>query len=424
MRRKAIKAVEKPEPLDKEMVIATYEGETRVAVLESGVLQEILVAHDYKRSIVGDIYKGKVQNVLPGMEAAFVDIGHQRNALLYVGDVFVPGSRRRGRPDITKLLRAGQEVVVQVTKDPMGGKGARLTTYLSIPGRYLVLLPQVTTLGISHRLEEKERERLKKIVEGVRDKKTGLIVRTAARDAEAAELKKSLNYLNRTWKQIQKNAEKRKAPAVLYQEPELGIRVIRDIMDDTYQRVLVDSQKLQRRIRHYLRQVAPWLVDRIHLYRGKEPLFEVMDINRQIKEALRREVPLPSGGSIVIDRTEALTAIDVNTGSYVGKKSLEETVHRTNVEAAREIVRQLRLRDIGGIIIIDFIDMNEAENRRSVLRTLHQELEKDRTKTFVVELTKLGLVEMTRKNVSEGLLETFGETCPVCNGRGVIFREP
>jgi Rne/Rng family ribonuclease len=409
---------------NREIVVAAYRDESRVAVLENGVLQEIFVSHEGKRSIVGDIYKGKVQNVLPGMEAAFVDIGHNRNALLYVGDIFVERPRQREKQEIDKLLKVGQDVLVQVTKDPMGSKGARLTTYISIPGRYLVLLPQVNTVGISHKLEEAERERLKNTLDEVRPPDEGIIVRTAAREAEAAELKKSLGYLTRMWKQVRRSADKKKAPAIVYQEPELAVKVIRDIMDKSYSRVLVDSTRIYRRVRHYLKEVAPELADRVERYSSETPIFEAMHINEQIRDALRREVPLPSGGYIVIDNTEALTAIDVNTGKYVGKKSLEETVLKTNTEAVAEIVRQLRLRDIGGIIIIDFIDMNEAKNRRSVLKALNQELEKDRTKTYVVELTKLGLLEMTRKNVSEGLLEAFGETCPVCHGRGIIFREP
>lgn len=414
----------KPQTPAKEIVVATYPDETRVAVLEQGKLTEIFVSHEKRRSIVGDIFKGKVQSVLPGMEAAFVDIGHNRNALLYVGEIFVEGNKHKTRENIAKLLKVGQELMVQVTKDPMGGKGARLTTYISIPGRHLVLLPQAKTVGISHRLEEEERARLRKIVEEVRPKDVGLIVRTAARNAEAAELKKSLSYLDRIWRGVCRAAEKKQAPAVLYQEPELEIKVVRDIFDSSFDRVLVDSNRSLRRIKHYLRQVAPYLVDRVERYAGEKPVFEALGINSQIKEALRREVPLPSGGYIVIDNTEALTVIDVNTGRYVGKKSLEDTVLKTNIEAAAEVVRQIRLRDIGGIIVIDFIDMNEAKNRRSVLKALSQELENDRTKTYVVELTKLGLVEMTRKNVSEGLIEAFGETCPSCQGRGIVFREP
>jgi ribonuclease G len=421
------KPEERLRPARKEMLVASYQDETRVAVLEEGRLQEIFVEHRDRRSIVGDIYKGRVQNVLPGMEAAFVDIGHRRNALLYVGDIFIPrGSQasRRGRPEIGRLLKPGQEVVVQVTKDPMGGKGARLTTYLSIAGRYLVLLPQLPTIGVSQKLEPGERDRLRELAEKIRQDGMGLIVRTAARGAGEEELRKSYGYLLKLWKGIQKDMQKKKAPSPLYLEPELEIKVMRDVLDSTFERVLVDSEKKYKRVRQYLKEVAPELADRVSLYEGSQPLFEVMGVNQQIKEALKREVPLPSGGTIIIDHTEALTVIDVNTKSYVGKNSLEDTVLRTNLEAVKEIAHQLRLRDIGGIIIIDFIDMNEPQNRRKVLRSLHQELEKDRTKAYVVDLTKLGLVELTRKNVSEGLLEAFSEKCPVCDGRGVIFREP
>ena len=423
-KRRGPRGPKKPPPPKKEIVVASYHEETRVAVLEDGVLKEIFVSHEGRRSIVGDIYKGRVQNVLPGMEAAFVDIGHNRNALLYVGDIFVEGPRQRDRQDITKILKPGQEVTAQVTKDPMGSKGSRLTTYISLAGRYLVLLPQMSTVGISHKLAEEERARLRKAVEEVRPKDIGIIVRTAAKDAEAAELRKSLTYLNKVWRQVHRAAEKKRAPAILYQEQELELKVVRDIMDASYDRILVDSHQSFRRIKHYLKLVAPVLAERVVRYADEKPVFEALDISRQIRDALRRDVPLPSGGSIVIDSTEALTAIDVNTGKFVGNKSLEETILRTNIEAVTEVVRQLRLRDIGGIIVIDFIDMEEAKNRRAVLKALNKELEKDRTKTYVVELTKLGLVEMTRKNVSEGLIEAFGETCPACHGRGIVFREP
>ncbi len=401
-----------------------YPQEIRVAVMENGCLVEMEVEHRDKRSMVGDIYLGVVENVLPGMEAAFVSIGHQRNALLYKGDIFVEGGYRGRIDDIRQMLKPGQKVTVQVTKDPMGSKGARLTTYLSLAGRYLVLLPQVRTVGVSTRLSPEERSRLRKLVEGIKAPGTGLIVRTAAEGRGERDLKRDLDYLMKRWAEIKVESKRKPAPCCLYSEPELDVKMARDLMSDEFDRIVTDSNRVYNRLRAYLKTVSPWLADRVILYTGKTPLFEELDINRQIKEALRREVPLPSGGSIVIDPTEALTAIDVNTGSYVGKSSLEETVLRTNIEAAREIVRQLRLRDIGGIIVIDFIDMDEAKNRQEILEVLEKELEKDRTKTYVVELTQLGLVEMTRKNVSEGLMEAFGEPCPLCQGRGLIFREP
>ncbi len=314
--------------------------------------------------------------------------------------------------------------MVQVSRDPMGSKGARLTSYISIAGRYLVLLPQSRTVGVSQKLHPDERGRLRKIIESVKPADMGVIVRTAAQDRGEKEIRRDLEFLVRKWKEINNAAQRQSAPSLLYSEPELEVRVARDLLSDDWDRIITDSPAAQKRLREYLKAVAPWLVEKVVLYQGKEPLFRALDINRQIKDALRREVPLPSGGSIVIDPTEALTAIDVNTGRFVGRSSLEETVLRNNLEAAREIVRQLRLRDIGGIIVIDFIDMIESRNRKEVLEVLESELAKDRTKTYVVELSRLGLVEMTRKRVSEGLIEAFGETCPMCQGRGVVFHEP
>jgi ribonuclease G len=411
-------------PVGREIAVAVYPDETRVAVLENGCLVEIDVERTGRRSMVGDIYLGRVENVLPGMEAAFVNVGQERNALLYVGDIFVEGDAAARRPDIKELLKPGQKLMVQVSKDPMGSKGARLTTYISLAGRYLVLLPQASNLGVSQKLHPEERQRLREMLEGIKPPRMGLIVRTAAQGQGEKELRRDLDFLMRKWKEIGAAAGRSKAPCLLYREPELEVRVVRDLLSEEWDRVVTDSLEAAARLREYLRSAAPRLEGKVVLYQGREPLFKALDINRQIKEALRREVPLPSGGSIVIDPTEALTAIDVNTGRFVGRSNLEDTVLRTNLEAAREVVRQLRLRDIGGIIVIDFIDMIESRNRREVLEVLEAELEKDRTKSFVVELSRLGLVEMTRKNVSEGLIEAFGETCPMCRGRGVIFREP
>lgn len=416
--------VERVRPVDREIVVGVYPEETRVAVLEKGNLVEIDVSRRGKRSMVGDIYLGVVENVLPGMDAAFVNIGHARNALLYLGDIFFEERYNHRETNIKQVLKPGQSLMVQVTKDPMGNKGARLTSYISIPGRYLVLLPQVRTVGVSQKLGPEERARLRQLIERIKPPRVGAIVRTAAQGRGERELKRDLDYLSRKWREIEESSRQKPAPHLLYSEPELEIKVTRDLMNDDWDRIITDSPGAFHRIQDYLKAVAPWLVEKVVLYSGGEELFEVLGINQQIKLALRREVPLPSGGSIVIDPTEALTAIDVNTGRFVGKSSLEETVLRTNIEAAKEIVRQLRLRDIGGIIVIDFIDMNEMKNRQEVLDMLSGELEKDRTKTYVVEISPLGLVEMTRKNVSEGLMEVFGEPCPHCGGRGVIFREP
>ncbi len=411
-------------PVVRRLVVGVYEHETRAAVLENGELTEIYVARMGKRSIVGDIYLAKVENVLPGMGAAFVEIGHARNALLYVGDIFQPDARGRKEMKIARVLKSGQPIMVQVTKDPMGAKGARVTGYVSLAGRYVVLLPQLETFGVSQKLDPAERDRLRSLVGKIKPPKTGIIVRTASAGADEKELEKDIAYLMKVWKSIEKEAKRAAAPAPLYRESELEIKVVRDVFNQEFKDCITDSRQAFRSIRNYLKKVAPDLVDKVQLYQGKDRLYDALDINRQIGEALKRQIGLPSGGSIVIDDTEALTAIDVNTGRYVGRSNLEKTVLKTNVEAAREIVRQIRLRDIGGLIVIDFIDMNEIKNRQEVLDTLMRELEKDRTKSHVVEISKLGLVEMTRKNTSEGLIETFGDPCPHCGGRGVLLREP
>jgi len=411
-------------PVVRRLVVGVYEHETRAAVLENGELTEIYVARMGKRSIVGDIYLAKVENVLPGMGAAFVEIGHARNALLYVGDIFQPDARGRKEMKIARVLKSGQPIMVQVTKDPMGAKGARVTGYVSLAGRYVVLLPQLETFGVSQKLDPAERDRLRSLVGKIKPPKMGIIVRTASAGADEKELEKDIAYLMKVWKSIEKEAKRAAAPAPLYRESELEIKVVRDVFNQEFKDCITDSRQAFRSIRNYLKKVAPDLVDKVQLYQGKDRLYDALDINRQIGEALKRQIGLPSGGSIVIDDTEALTAIDVNTGRYVGRSNLEKTVLKTNVEAAREIVRQIRLRDIGGLIVIDFIDMNEIKNRQEVLDTLMRELEKDRTKSHVVEISKLGLVEMTRKNTSEGLIETFGDPCPHCGGRGVLLREP
>jgi ribonuclease E len=406
------------------MLIHEHGDRTQIAVLEGRTLVEHYVAHGKGRSIAGNVYLGRVQNVLAGMEAAFVDIGRGRNAVLYAGEVNYSPEDLEGEavPRIEKVLKPGQAVLVQVTKDPLGTKGARLTAQISLAGRYLVLAPEQQLSGISRRLAEDERSRLRQILREIRPNGHGVIVRTAAEGASAEALRRDLDNLLRTWEEIRRKAKSAKAPALLYSEPELVTRVVRDIFSGDFTKVVVDSPAIHEKLRRYLADTGPDLLDRLELYEGPLPLFEQYHVVEQIQKALERKVWLPSGGSIVIDRTEAMTVIDVNTGKFVGKGgSLEETVFKNNLEAAEEIARQLRLRDIGGIIVIDFIDMIQPQNREQVLRTLKRALARDKTRSQVFEVSPLGLVEMTRKKVSEGLLEAFSEPCPNCQGRGIVI---
>jgi ribonuclease E len=404
------------------MLVGGSADRAQVAILEDGSLVEHYVAREARRSLVGNIYLGKVQNVLPGMEAAFVEIGQPRNAVLYVGEVMADDDvEGNARPRIDQVLTSGQSVLVQVTKDPMGSKGARLSTEVSLAGRYLVLVPKGSGYGISRRLDDQERARLRDIAKRLRPDGFGLIVRTAAEGVEEAELDRDLARLKRLWEEIDERSGKGAAPFEIYVEPDLVIRVVRDLFSKDYDRLVIEGRESYDRVVAYLRAVAPELVEKVSLHEGRETLFEAENVTDQLRKALERKVWLPSGGYIVIDRTEALAVIDVNTGRYVGKTSLEDTVVRTNLEAAAEIVRQLRLRDIGGIIIIDFIDMLLARNREEVLREFRRELERDKTKTQVIGISPLGLVEMTRKNVSEGLLEALSTPCPTCGGRGVVI---
>jgi ribonuclease E len=356
------------------------------------------------------------------MEAAFVDIGRGRNAVLYAGEVNYNEEDLDGEaPRIEKVLKAGQPVLVQVTKDPIGAKGARLTAQVSLAGRYLVLQPEDNTFGISRRLPETERSRLRDILKEVRPKGLGLIVRTAAEGASADDLRADLARLQARWEAVERKAKKSSAPAAIYSEPELVVRVIRDIFSPDFVELVVDGDELYARVEEYLTEVAPDLLPKLHKHQGKLPVFEHYRVVEQIHKALERKVWLPSGGSIVIDRTEAMTVVDVNTGKFVGKANLEETVVANNLEAADEIVRQLRLRDIGGIIIIDFIDMLFERNQQAVVDRLRAALARDKTKSQVMEVSSLGLVQMTRKRVSGGLLDSFSETCPTCDGRGVVI---
>jgi ribonuclease E len=416
------KRILREEGPDKRMVVTEGAERTQIGVLEGQNLVEHYVTRKAGRSMVGNIYLGRVQNVLPGMEAAFVDIGRGRNAVLYAGEVNYNEEDLDGEaPRIERALKPGQAVLVQVTKDPIGAKGARLTAQVSLAGRYLVLQPEDNTFGISRRLPEAERSRLRDILKEVRPKGLGLIVRTAAEGASADDLRADLARLQARWETVERKAKKASPPAVIYSEPELVVRVIRDIFSPDFVELVVDGDDLYQRVEEYLTEVAPDLLPKLRKHQGRLPVFEHYRVVEQIHKALERKVWLPSGGSIVIDRTEAMTVIDVNTGKFVGKANLEETVVANNLEAADEIVRQLRLRDIGGIIIIDFIDMLFERNQQAVVDRLRAALVRDKTKSQVMEVSSLGLVQMTRKRVSGGLLDSFSETCPTCDGRGVVI---
>ncbi len=416
------KRVMREEGPEKRMLVTEGAERTQIGVLEGPTLVEHYVTRKSGRSLVGNVYLGRVQNVLPGMEAAFIDIGRGRNAVLYAGEVNYDEEDLDGEaPRIEKVLKPGQSVLVQVTKDPIGAKGARLTAQVSLAGRYLVLQPEDNTFGISRRLPEAERSRLRDILREVRPKGLGLIVRTAAEGASADDLRADLARLQARWEAVERKAKKASAPAVIYSEPELVVRVIRDIFSPDFTELVVDDGELYQRVEEYLQEVAPDLLPKLRRHDNGLPLFEHYRVVEQIHKALERKVWLPSGGSIVIDRTEAMTVVDVNTGKFVGRANLEETVVANNLEAAEEIVRQLRLRDIGGIIIIDFIDMLFERNQQAVVDRLRAALARDKTKSQVMEVSSLGLVQMTRKRVSGGLLDSFSETCPTCDGRGVVI---
>lgn len=396
---------------------------SHVAIVEDDALVEHYVTQKARPSLVGNVYLGKVQNVLPGMEAAFVDIGQPRNAVLYVGELMTDDEVEGATPPrIEEVLRTGQTVLVQVTKDPMGTKGARLTTQVSLAGRYLVLVPNSSGSGISKKLPDDERSRLRDIIRNLRIDGYSLIVRTAAAGATAEDLKRDLDRLVRLWEEIDKR-RKGPAPSEIYVEPDLVIRVIRDLFGKDFDRLVVEHPDVHDRVFKYVQAVDPDLAARVELHAGPLSMFDTNHITEQLRKALERKVWLPSGGYIVVDRTEALTVVDVNSGRYVSGKNLEDTVVRVNLEAADEVVRQLRLRDIGGIIVIDFIDMLKAQNREEILRAFKEALSRDKTKTQVIGISPLGLVEMTRKNVSEGLVEALSTPCPTCEGRGVVIGE-
>jgi ribonuclease E len=414
------------ESVDRVMVVRSSAGRIQIGVLEDGVLVEHYVAKSSEASLIGNVYLGRVQNVLPSMEAAFVDIGRGRNAVLYSGEVdweaAAADSEGKNQPRRIELaLKPGDRVLVQVTKDPVGHKGARLTSQVSLPGRYLVYVPNGSMNGISRKLPDTERARLKTILKQVLPENVGVIVRTAAEGATEEQLTLDVSRLTSQWAEISRLVETSQAPVLLHSEPDLLVKIVRDVFNEDFQKLVISGDDAQSTIENYLRSVAPDLLDRVERYEDQGDAFDTYRISEQIEKALDRKVWLPSGGSLVIDRTEAMTVVDVNTGKFVGSGgNLEETVTKNNLEAAEEIVRQLRLRDIGGIIVVDFIDMVLESNRDLVLRRLVECLSRDRTKHQVAEVTSLGLVQMTRKKLGLGLLESFSEPCEHCAGRGII----
>jgi ribonuclease G len=421
--------------MKKTILVSADHGETRVAVLESKTkggqrdVAELYIERRGRRSIVGNIYKGKVDNVLPGMEAAFVDIGLERNGFLHVDEILMPGGEqapRRGRGTgrrIDELIKPGQEIVVQAVKDPLKTKGARLSMNVSIAGRYLVYAPQGSGVGVSRRLSDSERDRLRKMVDRTYKGPGGLIVRTAAHGAKKADFVREIGYLHKLNEVLERRSEETEAPNLVFQEADLPVRVLRDVFLSDFEKAIIDSEKQFQRVTSFFQRTAPELVDGVELYKSAKPLFDKYGIEKEIESTLGRRIDLPSGGYLIIDYAEALTVIDVNSGSFTGrgKGGLEETITRVNTEAAEEAVRQLRLRDIGGIIVIDFIDMARARNRDKVLKTLRKALDTDKSKSYVVEVSPLGLVEMTRQNVTDGVREILTAPCPTCDGGGVVL---
>ncbi|MWC00320.1 Rne/Rng family ribonuclease, partial [Agromyces seonyuensis] len=418
------------ESVDRAMIVRQKAGRIQIGVLEDGVLVEHYVARNQDASLIGNVYLGRVQNVLPSMEAAFIDIGRGRNAVLYSGEVDWDAAAAEGEKNqprrIELALKPGDRVLVQVTKDPVGHKGARLTSQISLPGRYLVYVPNGSMNGISRKLPDTERARLKKILKEVLPENQGVIVRTAAEGATEEQLTLDVQRLIAQWADVQTQIQKAQAPTLLHSEPDLLIKIVRDVFNEDFHRMVIEGEEARKTIERYVGAVAPDLLERIEAFSGEGDSFDAFRISEQIEKALDRKVWLPSGGSLVIDRTEAMTVVDVNTGKFVGSGgNLEETVTKNNLEAAEEIVRQLRLRDIGGIIVVDFIDMVLESNRDLVLRRFVECLSRDRTKHQVAEVTSLGLVQMTRKKLGLGLLESFSEPCDVCAGRGiVVHHEP
>jgi ribonuclease G len=434
--------------MPRQIVINAGISEARVAVLDGGVLTDLALERKRHRSIVGNIYKGVVTNVLPGMQAAFVDVGLMKDAFLYAGDFTInvgdyerlmltedeadadidleeaeepPERERREIPPIEDVLRKGQEILVQVSKESLGTKGARITSFISLPGRYLVYMPQVNHVGVSRRIRDAaERDRLRRMVKALRPAAGGgFIIRTVGEGRGEEEFKADIEFLVRLWQQVQARFAQAPARAPLHEEGDLIFRVVRDLFTAEVEEILIDAEDEYRRAVEYAESLVPALAHRVHLYEGREPVFEARGIEREIEKAVRRKVWLKSGGYLVIDQTEALVSIDVNTGKYVGKRDFEETILKINLEAVNEVVRQIRLRDLGGIIIIDFIDMEAAEHREQVYRALKRALAEDKARTNVLEISELGLVEMTRKRVRQDLRALLSTQCPTCKGSGV-----
>jgi ribonuclease G len=407
-----------------ELLINVTPHETRVATIENGMLQEVLIERESRRGLVGNIYKGTVCRVLPGMQAAFLEIGLQRTAFLHLSDIVVNSSKNEVTElSISDVIRDGQELLVQVAKDPMGTKGARLTTHITIPARYLVLMPNSSHIGISQKLEnEEERERLKGVIKKLMPEfgGGGYIVRTVAEGISEVKVKADMEFLKKLWDSIQTKAEEVKSASLVYEDLPLVMKMMRDIADSNIHAILIDSRETHQKVLKFASKFITSLAPRVEYYPGERPIFDLYGVEDEIQRALQSKIQLKSGGYLIIDQTEAMTTVDINTGAYVGTRNLEETIFKTNLEATQAIVRQLRLRNLGGIIIIDFIDMKDIEHRRQVLRTFEKALERDHSRTCITEVSALGLVEMTRKRTRESLEHILCEACPVCGGKGTI----
>lgn len=440
-KKKSKRSRRKPKKLSRELIASVDSREARIALVEDGKLVELFIERTTEQRLVGNIYKGVVKTVVPGIEAAFIDVGKEKNGFLHASDVtdvhdeyeevieeegegeeeYRPRSRRRKRARIEDMLKPGQEIMVQVAKEPMGQKGMRLTNYVSLPGRYLVLMPTVNHLGVSRKIEEeKERERLKKMASKLRPKGLGLIVRTVGEGKGKGEIETDVKYLVSLWKKIMRRMESMSAPSVLHSDLGQVARIVRDVFTDDVDRFIIDSKRDYDSVLNLLENLAPQLRSRVKLYRRRVPLFEEYNIESQIEKALHRKVWLPSGSYLVFDQGEALTTVDVNTGKFTGRARLEDTVFKTNMEAAPEIARQLRLRDIGGIIVVDFIDMEKASNRQKLLKAFEEAFKEDRSKAYVLGISELGLIQMTRKRVKLSLTPSLCEPCPYCEGTGWV----